>query len=259
MKFKPAWCSLALVVVPVVSMAEVRVTPSLSLGYKTLNTEVFKGGFDLDDVSMPTIGGALTVGWNKFSVSGYVESSLRDESTSASLDASFLEPGEPGFDFDVDVNRLDVGVSLGYALTDRWSVFAGYMRSDTEYEPQIIGGTISSEFVDSGVIAGARFVALLTEFGSLSVHGGYAQLNTELDVDIEIDGNPEDSGKSHAKNDSMGASVGAVWVGAVPGWEHFNYLTSFRLNKFTYESNEPGIGDLDNNLQYLSVGLMYSM
>lgn len=109
---------------------------------------------------LPTIGGGGTLFVDRFFIDGYAQHAFQtSDSVSQSQDVSLSAFGTGTLQnqpltfnatqierqsrtFDVDIDRTEWSVSAGYAVTDSFSVYAGYKRAETTFEQNLAEGNI---------------------------------------------------------------------------------------------------------------------
>lgn len=110
------------------------------------------------DVSawLPTVGGGATIFIDRFFIDGSAQHAFTGSDSAsqplAFANTVFAQGVQPGtgtrFDvaatqfsrvnesFDVDIDRTEWSISAGYALTESFSVYAGYKRAETSFDQQ---------------------------------------------------------------------------------------------------------------------------
>lgn len=115
--------------------------------------------------TLPFIGGGGTLFVDRFFVDIGATYAFDGSDASGSEDANFLETdiglGLEGqqivtvADNDADFDRLELAVSVGYALTDHVAIFAGYKRAETDFDIRRNGFVRQDRCGDFGQFLGA--------------------------------------------------------------------------------------------------------
>lgn len=103
---------------------------------------------------LPTVGGGATIFVDRFFIDGSAQHAFKtsdatsqplalsnalfaqgvDPATGTRFDAAASEFARLNESFDVDIDRTEWSISAGYAITDSFSVYAGYKRAETTFE-----------------------------------------------------------------------------------------------------------------------------
>lgn len=210
------------------------------------------GNSKLQDVS-PILGVGGTLGWGKFFGDIYYQSTaLARSHGSDQLAATITDhPDIPdGTEYranygEVDFRHEDWALSLGYALTSNWSLFAGYKGGKTHWDQHLTQqlfapattaafyteiDSLDGKFEQDGPFIGVAFSYPLGG-GTLTLRGAYAYLDGEYAwkgqaksaatgevfqrSTIKLDGNSDgySLGMSWTKQleDNLGLSLGAAY------------------------------------------------
>lgn len=166
-----------------------------SVGYGVSNLDFSRSTGESDDTRFNMIDLGLTASYDNYYLKLSGEMPLGEEFTAA-----------PGLVR--QIKREDFGVSLGYYLTDKASLFGGYSYGKTS----IITNNISSYAIytqhrDHGLFVGGSYSVFVGKTGSLSFNLAYADMFGLLTVE---DTNPAGSDSSNAGK-TNGFSLGVTW------------------------------------------------
>lgn len=197
-----------------------------------------------------------------------------------------------GLDLDSQrtMDREDFSLSIGYALTDNFGVFAGYKRNNTQFDDDIrsgrailavaavgesgggtlvtdVTGSSSSEFEQDGLFFGATYVLPFESEGwlngALSFDLGVAFLSGDLAIKEQTTVSSEDLDISeasvssqNAKGDAVGINLGVAWSG--PLTDKLSYAVGVDGYQYDYEGDS-GSSDFQDTLLRFSVGVSYAI
>ncbi len=221
----------------------------LAFGYTAMD---FNAKLDSDPVfpSMVLTGSAS---WDKFYASLSFADSLGDESISEEEDVG-------------DASRTDLDLTVGYRLTDRWSVYLGYKDSETDIDFRLRDDDLRRDEVyrKDGYFFGTTYTLPLNNAGNLSFNLGYVDLDTDntfladVEDDDEEDNEPLefDDLSGDQKGDADGLSYGISWT--IPVNDQLLFNTTFKVNNYDEEIRFNGqTFDADQTLRFFNVGVLY--
>jgi hypothetical protein len=120
-------------------------------------TSITTGEFEVSTM-LPVFGGGATVFLEHFFIDGYAQQAFEASGdTSQVIDESFSFSGELPLNglsvpvgltgvqrtnqrFNVDIDRTEWSIALGYAITERFAAYAGYKNAETTFEQKGAGG-----------------------------------------------------------------------------------------------------------------------
>lgn len=186
---------------------------------------------------------------------------------------------------DVDIDRSEYAVSVGYNILEGLSIFGGWKWADTELEylsdgtyglvinPDEAGATTILEanvkdngkrkFQFNGPFLGLAYGIPVLEAGGLSLKFGVAKLEGELTNrstvkltniranDIPLAGTEEFPLGNDVKGDSIGWNVGIAWNGTTPV-EGLGYTVGVDAYQYKFEAKD---FDQDVNERLISFNL----
>jgi hypothetical protein len=182
------------------SAVDVTVQPRINTGAMYYELEV-EDTFAVDD-TLPFVGGGATAFIDRFYVDLYAQSAFAGSEELRQLQRENLFAG-----VDLEWDRAEYSAAVGYAVTDRFSVFAGYRRSNMEFDlPDL-------EFFDyenDGPFLGANYglPIFMNEWldGTLYLNLAVARFDGEITFTpgAAIPG---------VTGDTVGVTAGVTWVG----------------------------------------------
>ncbi len=234
-------------------LKDARFIVGVSFGYANLS---FPEKLD-QDVSFPSTNLTLAAALKRWQLSLNHTLSLQD--------AEISEEEDTG-----DASREDIDLTLGYQISEHWSLFTGYKQGDTDIQFMSRSGSDEgrSEFVNesyeqSGIYVGASYAWKFEKAGRLSISLAYAKLDAENTFGINTDeeeANEElefDDVGGQVSGDTEGLSYGISWTMPLSG--NLIFQTRFKVNDYTQDLlvNGQEFKDIDENLTSLLVGLAY--
>lgn len=198
--------------------------------------------FDFEE-SLYTAGFSGTLIYDRFSLSALVELPLQAEDTSLHTSIASLPgagvPINDVSDRDSELDRFDVGLTLGYRVWEGLSVFSGYKHTEFDLESREYNLLLSNKdqnYVEEGFFIGSSYAWQFGNKGSLSLSIAYAYLDTEFS-ESNVAKEPPPFGfvfDEFAYNGSSnGLSYGAHWSGRLTG----QWLYTVGLKYQSYNSN----------------------
>lgn len=168
--------------------------------------------------SGPIFGIGATVASGNFFGDLYYQSTPNDDAYSEYINGNGDNIGN------VNAKHYDWAISLGYVITEQWSLFAGYKSGTTQWDQTIVGSSGSEawdgKFDQDGPFLGVAY-SIPIEPGILSFRAAYAYLDGKFNRSISgsrhdqlnLDGNSNaySLGLSWTQllTDNLGFSIGA--------------------------------------------------
>jgi hypothetical protein len=257
-----------------------------------------QSGLKFNDV-LPFVSGGGTAFIDQFYFDLSVQYADNGEDTAQTRRAEFFTAdNDPGGAFqtteknswDSDFDRIDIGISLGYVVTENFTVYAGYKYAKTDFDIKRSGdfrldrcgdesspegippGCVTApspfsftftedaelEFEQDGPFVGASFG---TEIGPGTLTGNFAVAFLDATVKerssngVKDSGEPLDPIKMKFDGDTIGLSAGISWWGPTP-IEDLRYLLAIDGYRYSYDGGENQ--DFSEELVRLKVGLAYT-
>ncbi len=243
-------------------------------------------GFKLVD-ALFFVGGGATLFADRFFVDLYVQKAFSgsDRATNRYDDPALGERVNiPTFDgiVDVDFDREEYSVSIGYAVGSQWVLFTGYRVAQTNYNgtltvnaegatndnrPVIIAARseYDSDFKQDGLFVGGAYAFSISERSVISLNAALAALDGKLERDSKIsnsssvDGKPvsvePELEKSAFDGDTVGLNLGVAWKGSIFGKLGYSFgVNGYRYN---FDAKNVGIADISESVLRFSAGLSY--
>lgn len=156
---------------------------------------------------------------------------------------------------DVDVKHYDWAISLGYAITDQWSIFAGYKAGKTESDqsfnenlvspesPLVQTGSFSSSFEQDGPFLGASYSIPIGP-GALTFKAAYAYLSGKYARDFNTTCLPPVCEvpvpalqQFNWKGDSNAFSLGVSWTQSIT--ENLGFSLGANYHQYKFDTSGP--------------------
>ena len=183
------------------SALDLSVQPRVNTGAMYYELDV-EDTFAVDD-TLPFVGGGATAFIDRFYVDLYAQGAF---SGNDDLQEVQGRPQPPGLTIDWD--RAEYSAAVGYSITDNWSVFAGYRRSDMEFDFSDTNTTFF-DYENDGPFVGATYGLPITVNkwldGTLAVNLAVARFDGEI--------TSPGAGGLNVTGDTVGVTSGVVWIG----------------------------------------------
>lgn len=181
-------------------------------------------------------------------------------------DADVSEEDELG-----TASRVDIDLTLGYRLSDRWTLFLGYKDGETALDLQVRDTEIVQEeyYREDGFYGGVTFSHNMQRAGTLNFSLAYIRFNTDLaftqgfdeeeDEEDEEEDEPVefDDLEGRFSGDSDGVSAGISWV--IPVSPQVAFRAQYKINQYNLEVWSDGVKfEPRQRLSYFDVGLLYA-
>ena len=166
-------------------------------------------------------------------------------------------------------SRHDIDLTLGYAVTQSWALFAGYKSGSTkmdftsrESEDEGIPITFSEKYSQKGPYAGVGYSHRFERAGSLNFSVAYASLNATNSFKANTDDDEEeelefDDLTRQVDGKTKGFSYALSWTMPLSG--QLLFQTKFKINDYKQDIDFEGqrFKDIDESYTSLHVGLAY--
>jgi len=216
---------------------DIFIIPNLFISSRNFEYSVADGGVD---GTINSIGLGVTTTYKNFymDLSGEINPATNEESTIRL------------FADRINFDRSDLAASVGYAVNESISVFAGYKYGKTtiaeaasaESSP-LIGAKISLE--GQGAFIGAGGIFPVKTWGFLSFSSAYATMKATY-RDVIID---------ESKGDASGTSLGAKWKAHLS--ENLSYEFSIIRHDYYYKNFDKLDSDISEQIFSVRLGLSY--
>jgi hypothetical protein len=192
-----------LVFAPITASAlDTSVQPRINTGAMYYKLDV-EDTFAVDD-TMPFVGGGATAFIDRFYVDLYAQGAFSGNDDLQQIQGTTLSRAVT-----IDWDRAEYSASVGYSVTDNWSVFAGYRRSDMEFDFSDTNTTFF-DYENDGPFVGATYglPIKINEWldGTLAVNAAVARFDGEITFAPETQA-PDVTG------DTVGFTGGVTWIG----------------------------------------------
>ncbi|MDH3660217.1 MAG: hypothetical protein OEU92_09330 [Alphaproteobacteria bacterium] len=205
---------------------DVTIEPRLASGVSYYNFDldgrVEVGDNSVDDLEFNDwllfVGAGTTVSIDRFfiDVSGQYSFSGEDD---LGLD---VEAGDVAIDNlaqEVDFDRIEAAVTLGYRITERFAGYVGYRYADVDFEGSGslggIGVDVTSELEQMGPLVGASYIVPQTVMnGTLIVNGAVTFLDGDFSSELDAPA-PIGNVTFDIDGDAVGLNGGVSWATAL--------------------------------------------
>jgi hypothetical protein len=198
--------------------------------------------------TMPFVGLGVTAFASRFFLDVYAQRAFAGDDESNFANVNINPPTLTSQEFQSDWDRGEYAVSFGYAVTDHFSLYAGYRLADTEFEEEGTARqfdlatrdlvttqafTRTIEYEQDGPFVGGRYGFPIGDAGSVLLNLGIAFIQGTIDEQITgFDPNPTIEG------DAVGTTIGLSWTAPLP-IQGLNYTISVDGYQFNFDGEEP--------------------
>jgi hypothetical protein len=241
-----------------VSLDDIRIVTGASLGYSQFS---FPEKLD-QDVSFPSVKVPIALALEKWQLSANLQTTLSD--------AQISEEEELG-----RASRDDLDITLGYQISNNWTVFTGYKSGDTniqfsprDAEDEDEDFAITTErYEQKGPFLGFSYSWRFEKAGTLSFSTAYAILDATNDFTANIDDEKDEEEQEEeiefdditgrVSGDTKGFSYSLTWT--MPVASNLVFQTRFKVNDYKQDIvfNNTEFSDIDESYTSLHVGLAY--
>ncbi len=239
--------STALLLTTAAVQAEIGISPRVNAGFMDYSYNLGINGGSWHGVSdvVGILGVGATVSMDRFFVDVYAQTAAEGDGT---YDYVYVDPPINGNPMTFD--REDYAVSLGYAVHENLSFFAGYKWGNTDFDegfnPQTGGGFIqrfSTEFKENGPFVGAAMGFPLGN-GLLALNFALAFLDADnSQLLVEQNGVPTNEQFASFTGDTTGVNIGVSW--RAPITDNLSYSVGVDAYRYSFKvdhANFPGYG-----------------
>lgn len=257
--------------------------------------------FEFSDV-MPFVSGGLTLFADRFFVDLSVQYSFDGEDEDRLSNTNFVEASgflatDTVFNFDSELDaefdRLEYAVSVGFAVTEKFAVYAGYKKAKTEFDIKLRDGQINAfsaadmspipflsgtftgnqdlDFDYDGPFIGGAYTLDVGTVGALTGNLAVAFMDATVDVkfrDVQVTNQmgtfevplndfiqEGGAGTLDLDGDTIAVSLGLTWKGFTPV-DGLTYAVGVSGYRYKFTSNDTP--DFTETVARLDFGLAYT-
>lgn len=153
--------------------------------------------------------------------------------------------GLGGVDSDAEIDRYEINLALGFAITPTISVSGGVKYARTKIDSDLSGDGVDDdnsifdidvEYV--GPFFGAAYALPVADLGSVVLSGSIAYLFGDAEADLVLNGVALEA---DVKGQSIGSNIGAAWVGnfgpLAPALSGLGYSLGVDYSIYEFEDN----------------------
>lgn len=246
--------------------AELTVEPRLTAGISfynlDLDDELVVDNDVVDDVEYSDLlyvfGGGLTFVVNRFFVDVYGQYSF-DGDENLDLDVVAGGAAINGLAQDVDFERVETALTVGYRVTDQFATFIGFRYADVDFDGSglinNVNADFSTEFSQKGPFIGASYVVPKPIFrGSVVVNAAVAYLDGDLEAELSSDA-LADEVNFDVDGDAVGVNAGINWV--APLTNRLKLAIGADVSQYSFKDDDNET-DFDELITRLRTEIRYS-
>lgn len=245
---------------------EISIEPRLSSGVSYYNLDldgqVIVAEDSIDDIEFNDwllfIGGGTTISYDRFFIdlSGQYSFSGEDD---VGLDVVSGGLAVDNLNQEVDFDRLETAIAIGYRITDQFAAYVGYRYADVEFDGAGslggIGVDFSIDFQQNGPLIGASYVIPKTVLnGALVANGAITFLEGDLDNKLDVPA-PLDDIDFDIEGDAVGLNAGVSW--ATPLSDRLKLVVGGDVSSYRFKDDDDQT-DFDELIARLRAELRYS-
>jgi len=243
--------------------AELNVESRLAAGVSYYNLDldgaIVVGDDSLDDVDysdwLYVVGGGLTFAYDRFFIDLYGQYSFNGNGE-VDLDIVVGDVAIDDLAQDVEFNRIETALTVGYRVTDQFAAFVGFRYADVNFDSGSSLGAVaadfSTDFNQKGPFVGASYVVPAPVLkGAFVVNAAVAYLDGDLESELDVSA-PFDDVVFDADGDAIGINAGASWVTSLTNEINLSIGADVSLFNFDDET------DVDESITRLRTELRYS-
>ncbi len=242
---------------------EPRLATGLSYYEFEVDGQIQANNFVVDDVEFDdvlyVVGGGLTAKYEKMFLDVYGQASLAG-SDDVDLDVRVDDQPLPTESQDVDFDRYEILVTLGYQWTDRFALFAGYKYADVEFDGNGtaagVRAKLKTDFTQhGGFVGGGYAIPIGGIFNSALVFNG-AVTFLAGDVDNRIVARPlVDNTSFDIDGDAIGFNGGVNWVAGIA--DNTKLVVGADASRYDFDADS-GNPDFKETIARFRVELRYN-
>lgn len=240
------------------TLDDLRVVTGVSLGYSNFS---FKEKLD-QKISFPSVNLPITLALDQWQLSANLQTTLSEAIISEEEDVG-------------EASRDDLDITLGYRISNNWTVFGGYKYGNTaiQFTPRDADDNDEDEPLEStnesyeqkGPFVGASYSWQFERAGNLSFSIAYARLDAINDFSANTDDEDEGSDEpiefdditGRVTGDTKGFSYNLSW--SMPLSSNLVFQTRFKVNDYKQDIVFDNIrfSNINERFTSLHVGLAY--
>ncbi len=166
-----------------------------------------------------------------------------------------------------EAGRTDIDVTVGYRVSDAWTVFLGYKDGETDIDFRVRDTRIVQDesYREDGFYGGATYTWALGRAGALNFTLAYIYFDSDLRFTQGVDDDDDDEDEpvefddleGTYSGDARGFSAGVNWV--IPLSRSLAFRSQYKINQYDLEVTADGLDfDPKQRLSYFDVGLLYA-
>lgn len=246
--------------------ADISIEPRLSAGVSYYNLDldgqIVVGDDSVDDIEFHDwlffVGGGTTFSANRFflDLSGQYSFNGKDD-----LDLDVVSGGiaVDNLAQDVDFDRIEAAISIGYRVTDQFAAYIGYRYADVDFDGSgSLGGVgvdFSTDFKQNGPLIGASYAIPKTILnGALVANGAITFLDGDLENKLDAPAPLEDIAFD-IDGDAVGLNGGLSWTR--PLGEGLRLVVGGDVSSYRFKDDDDET-DFDELIARLRAELRYS-
>ncbi|MGI9508423.1 MAG: hypothetical protein ACR2QJ_03625 [Geminicoccaceae bacterium] len=248
------------------AIAEATIEPRLSGGTSyydlDLDGEVTVGDDSVDDIEFDDwlyfVGGGVTISFDRFFIDFSGQYSFDGDED---LNLDVVSGGVVVNDLaqDVDFDRFEAGIAVGYRITDHFAGYIGYRYADVDFDGSgslgAVGVDFSTDFEQHGPLIGASYAIPKTILnGTLVLNGAVTYLNGDLENELDADAGIDDV-SFDIDGDAIGFNGGLSW--AAPISEQAKFVLGGDVSSYQFDDDDDET-DFDELIVRLRAEVRYS-
>ncbi|MGI9508620.1 MAG: hypothetical protein ACR2QJ_04640 [Geminicoccaceae bacterium] len=246
--------------------AELSLEPRLAAGASyydlDLDGEIIVGSDSVDNVEFSDwlylVGGGLTFSYDRYFVDLYGQYSF-DGDDDINLDVVAGGVAVDNLAQDVEFDRIETALTVGYRVTDQFSTFFGFRYADVNFDGSgslgAVDADFSTDFNQKGPFIGAGYIVPKTIFNGVFVaNAAVAYLDGKLENKLEVSA-PLDDVEFDINGDAIGINAGASWV--TPLTSKLKLVIGADVSRYSFKDDDDET-DFDELITRLRTELRYS-
>lgn len=246
--------------------ADISIEPRISAGISyysfDLEGEVVVGINSVDEIefndALPFIGGGTTIAVDRFfvDVSGQYSFDGRED---LGLDVNAGGVEINNLEQDVDFDRIEAAVAVGYRVTNNFAGYVGYRYAFADFDGTgslgVVAVDFTTEFEQRGPLVGATFIVPKTILnGALVINGAVTFLDGELETRLDAQAPLADIAFD-IDGDAIGLNGGLNW--ATPFSDRLRLVIGGDVSSYSFDDNDAS-SDFNEVIARLRAELRYN-
>lgn len=246
--------------------AELTVEPRLAAGASyydlDLDGEINVGSDSVDNVEFSDwlylVGGGVTFSYDRFFVDLYGQYSFDGEDD---LNLDIAAGGIVVNDLaqDVDFDRIETALTVGYRVTDQFATFVGFRYADVNFDGSgslgAVDADFSTDFNQKGPFVGVGYVVPKTILnGTFVANAAVTYLDGKLENKLDVSA-PLNDVEFDINGDAIGINAGISWV--KPLTNELKLVIGADVSRYGFKDDDDET-DFDEVITRLRTELRYS-